>query len=549
MNVNIVSNQPLIAALYARVSTGRQENEETIDSQIDEIKTRIELDGNILSPQHIFKDDGWTGEMLQRPALDAMRDAAMTGAFQILYVYDRGRLSRVFAYQEVILEEILNKDIKFVTLHDVQAQTAEERVLQAMQGVFHEYERVKIAERMRRGKHYKAKAGVIINGDSLYGYRYIRKTETEPVRYEINEDEARVVRMIFYWVGVEGISLRDVIRRLYEMKIPPRKRKREFWTKGPVVRILQNKTYVIGEAYYNKTEAVVAKNPIKHEKYKKIKRSSRRVRPREDWIPFKVPVIIEDEWLFEKVQKALELNKKYANKKRKRDYLLTGVIYCECGSSRVGDGSSKQGHYYYRCADRIKKFPLRSDCTSQGVNALILDTMLWKKLRERMMDSTLLKKGIDEYLKIQQNNSIDSEHTRLLKLVDKIDEEEKKYAQLYGTGSLQFKNYQDLVNDVQKRRESLERQIHIINNRKMDDAIDIEPEELYNEAKSVIKSLDFNDKHKVIKDVVDKVIIKERSGVEVWAHIPLSILPTQKLGYEHIGRNCRVTECGEVHSI
>lgn len=547
MKVNIVNNQPLIAALYARVSTGRQENEETIDSQIDEIKSRILSDGNMLSEEHIYKDDGWTGEMLQRPGLDSMRDAAIAGAFQVLYVYDRGRLSRVFAYQEIILEEILDKEIKFVTLHDVQAQTAEERVLQAMQGVFHEYERVKIAERMRRGKHFKAKAGVIINGDALYGYRYIRKTETEPVRYEINEDEAEVVKKMFYWVGVEGISLRDVIRRLYEQKIPPRKRKREFWTKGPVVRILQNETYVSGKAYYNKTEAVVAKKSIKHEKYKKIKRNSRRARPREDWIPFKVPVIIEDAWLFEKVQKALEHNKKYANKKRKRDYLLTGVIYCECGSSRVGDGSNKHGHYYYRCADRIKKFPLRSDCTSQGVNALILDTMLWKKLRERMMDPKLLKKAIDEYLRIQANNSVDTEYTRLLSLESKLDDEEKKYAQLYGTGSLQFKNYQDLNKDIEKRRESLEQQLHIIKNRKMDDAIDIEPEELYNEAKSVVKTIDFNDKHKVIRDVVDKVTIKERSGVEVWAHIPLPAI--QKLGYEPIGRNCRVTKCWQVHII
>jgi site-specific DNA recombinase len=198
---------PLIAGLYARVSTNRQEHEETIESQIDEIKKRIEEDGNILSPEHIFKDDGWTGEMLQRPGLDAMRDAAMLGQFQVLYVYDRGRLSRMFAYQEIILEEILDKDIQFVTLHDVQAQNAEERVLQAMQGVFHEYERVKIVERMRRGKLFKARAGIIINGDALYGYRYIRKTEKENARYEINEEEARVVRMMFEWVGIEGISL------------------------------------------------------------------------------------------------------------------------------------------------------------------------------------------------------------------------------------------------------------------------------------------------------------------------------------------------------
>ena len=39
---------PLVAALYCRVSTGRQENEQTIDSQLDEIKTRIATDGNIL---------------------------------------------------------------------------------------------------------------------------------------------------------------------------------------------------------------------------------------------------------------------------------------------------------------------------------------------------------------------------------------------------------------------------------------------------------------------------------------------------------------------
>lgn len=542
------AKRPLVAGLYARVSTGRQEQEETIDSQIEEIKLRIESDGNLLSPENIYIDDGWTGEMLQRPGLDVMRDAAMAGAFQILYVYDRGRLSRVFAYQEIIIEELLDKDIQFVTLHDVQAQTAEERVLQAMQGVFHEYERVKIAERMRRGKHYKAKAGIIINGDALYGYRYIRKTETEPARYEINEDEARVVRMIFQWVGVEGISLREVIKRLYEMKITPRKKKRDIWTKGPLVRILQNDTYVTGIAYYNKTEAVVAKKPIKHEKYKKIKRNSRRVRPKEEWIPFKIQPIIEDAWLFEKVQQVLERNKKYANKKRKRDYLLTGVIYCECGSPRVGDGSNKNGHYYYRCSDRIKKFPLRSECTSQGVNAQILDGMLWIKLKERLMDSKLLRKGIEEYLRLQKNSIEDQEYSRLTTLMEKINEEEKRYAKAYATGSLQFENYQELVKDVQKRRLSIAQQLQIIKKRQLENTIDISSDELYNEAKSVVQKIDFSDKHAVVKDVVDKVTIKERSGIEVWAHIPLSTLPIQKLGYEPIGRYCWSSECWEIHT-
>ena len=538
---------PLIAGLYARVSTGRQEHEETIDSQIDEIKRRIESDGNILSPEHIFKDDGWTGEILQRPGLDAMRDAAMLGQFQVLYVYDRGRLSRVFAYQEIILEEILDKDIQFVTLHDVQAVTAEERVLQAMQGVFHEYERVKIVERMRRGKLFKARAGIIINGNALYGYTYIRKTDKENAQYEINEEEARVVRMLFEWVGIEGISLREVIKRLYEMKIPPRKRKRDVWTKGPLVRILLNKTYIDGIAYYNKSEAVVAKRPTKHEKYKKIKRNSRKVRPIEDWIPFNIEPLVKDTWLFEKVQQVLARNKKFANKRRKRDYLLTGLIYCECGSSRVGDGSNKMGHFYYRCADRIKKFPLRSDCGSQGVNAQILDGMLWEKLKQRLLDSDLLRKGIEEYLRITQNSTEDQEYTRLVGLMERIDEEEKRYARAYGTGSLQFKNYQELNKDVQKRRTSIVQQLQIIKTRKLENTIDISSDDLYNEAKSVVQKIDFSDKHAVVKDVVDKVTIKERSGVEVCAHIPLPA--TQKLGYEPISRDCWVTKCGEEYVV
>src|SRR3989344_7531101 len=110
-----------IAGAYGRVSTGRQEQEATIDSQIDEIKNRVASDGNMLPPENIFIDDGWTGEMLQRPALDLMRDAARDGKFQILYVYDRGRLSRIFAHQEVLLEEITDKGIQFVTLHDINA--------------------------------------------------------------------------------------------------------------------------------------------------------------------------------------------------------------------------------------------------------------------------------------------------------------------------------------------------------------------------------------------------------------------------------------------
>lgn len=214
--------QPLIAGLYGRVSTGRQEDEATIESQIAEIKARIEAGGNTLPSGNIFL---------------------------------------------------------FVTLHDVQATTPEEHVLQAMQGVFHEYERVKIAERMRRGKLYKARNGVVINGSAPFGYWYIKKTETSPTHFEVNVEEAEIVRKIFHWIGIDRISIKEVIRKLYNLGVKPRRRKSEFWTNGPILRMLGCETYDKGLIFYNKTEACVAKKPLKHDKYKKIKKGSRKARP------------------------------------------------------------------------------------------------------------------------------------------------------------------------------------------------------------------------------------------------------------------------------
>ena len=522
----------MIAALYARVSTSRQENEQTIDSQIAEIKVKIAEDGNSLPSENSFIDDGWTGEMIQRPGLDAMRDAAMAGVFQVLYVYDRGRISRVFAYQEIILEEIIDKDIKFITLHDVSAETPEERVLQAMQGVFHEYERVKIVERMRRGKLFKARNGILINGHSLYGYNYIKKTDTIPAHYEINEEQVRIVKMIFDWVGNERISLNEVIRKLYDLGIPPRKGKSEFWTKGPIVRMLQQESYLEGFIYFNKSESCVAKKPIKHIKYKKIKRTSKRPRPREDWIPFQVPKILEDRLLFDRVQKILEVNRIYAPKNRKHEYLLTGSVFCDCGNRRAGDGQNKQGHFYYRCTERIYNFPsLERKCQLPGVNAAILDGMVWNELMKFVKNPTLLKSKVEEVLRERKEKTTDKqEDDRLTSLISKIEEEEQRYAKAYGSGSLDFEQFKDLMRDAKKRKLTFQTQLNSLKSTTQDEDLDkVQVDDICYEANKVLNEIEYTDKSRSIKTLVDKVIIKEGGWVQVCGHIPLFI---QKLGDE-----------------
>jgi len=524
--------EPLNVALYARVSTGRQENEQTIESQLDEVKRKITEDGNTLLPQNIFIDDGWSGELLARPSLDNLRDAAKDGSFEAVYVYDRGRLSRTFYHQEIVLNELSDLDVQFISLHDVKATTPEEKVLQSMQGVFHEYERIKIAERMRRGKMYHAKNGKIINGSALYGYSYNKREDGE-VDYLVNEDEARVVNMIWSWFGNDNLAVHSIQRKLFDLKIMPRKGKSDFWSKSVLTRLLKSETYVTGKAFYNKSEAVVAKHPLKDTKYKKVKKSSRKVKAREDWIPFEVPKIITDYSLYEKVQKKLEYNRLYVKKKSKYDYLLSGLIYCGCGNKRTGDGSSKYGHFYYRCIDRIRSGVYERKCKSGGVNAAILDALVWNELKKKLFSYPIMKKYAEKWLKSVSVLSSEDvlEKQRLNEMIKKTQEEENRYSRAYGVGTLEFEQFQNLMRDAKKRRLSYQNQLTELSNKSANIEVEIEVDELLVEVMRIVKNIDFSDKFKVIRDIIDKVTIIERSGAEICGHLPLPVTITEKLGY------------------
>ena len=516
--------------MYARVSTGRQENEATIESQIDEIKSRIASDGHILPAENVFLDDGWTSDLLARPALDLLRDAIKVKTIQVVYVYDLGRLSRDFLNQLILIDEIKNAEIPLVSLHDINPENTEQILLQRVTGLFYDYERVKIAERMRRGKLYKAKQGLMINGSALYGYRYIKKTGASPTHYEINEEESGVVLMLFDWIGNERISVHQAIKRLYELKILPRKGKSAFWTKGPIARLLRCKTYVTGIAHYNKSESVISKKTLKKEKYRKVKKNSRKARPQEEWIPIKVPVLFEDRTLFDKVQTILEYNKKYAKKNRKYDYLLSGRVWCECGNRRTGDGYTN--NHYYRCTERIHKFPTESLCKSPGINAPALDSILWENLSKFFDNPKLLKKHAEQWMKVQNENlALNQQKARLEILIEKVVIEEHRYSKAYGEGLMEFEQFKSLVKDTQKRKADYKEQFEALKRESSHTSRNFNLNEFCEEATKVLKTLDITNKKLVINDIIDKVIIKGRQEVEVQAHVPLSSL---KMAYETI---------------
>ena len=69
-------NSPMRTAIYARVSTDRQGRQQTIDSQVNALRTWAFTNSHELTQDHVYTDEGYSGSRLDRPGLDGLRDAA-----------------------------------------------------------------------------------------------------------------------------------------------------------------------------------------------------------------------------------------------------------------------------------------------------------------------------------------------------------------------------------------------------------------------------------------------------------------------------------------
>jgi len=240
------------AAIYARVSSEQQKEENTIASQTAALIDFAREQGYSVPDEWVIEDEGFSGASLLRPGLERLRDLAAEGHIQTVLIHSPDRLSRKYAYQVLLTEEFARHGVETIFLKAPHSDTPEDQLMLQFQGMIAEYERAQILERSRRGKRHRAKAGqVSVLCAAPYGYRYIRKTSEAPARYEIDAAEAEVVRLVYDKYTVGGLSIGAIARLLYGMGVPTRRRVR--WERSVVWAILRNPAYK-GTACFNKTQ-------------------------------------------------------------------------------------------------------------------------------------------------------------------------------------------------------------------------------------------------------------------------------------------------------
>jgi site-specific DNA recombinase len=441
-------------ALYARVSTERQAERGTIGSQLVVLREQVSADGHEVVGEYL--DDGHSGARLDRPGLDTLRDAAEAGLFEAVWCLSPDRLARAYAYQVLVLDELARFGIKvhFTDAPDLATDDPQAVLLTQVQGVIAEYEKAKIAERYRRGKLFRARAGEITTWKAPYGYRRIARSQaTGPAHLEIYEPEAAVVRRIFA-DRIAGTTIREICRRLNAEALPS-PTDRATWGHSTLSRLLRNEAYV-GRVYYNRTETIAASGPG---------RRTRQVpRPREEWIPIDCPRLITDAQ-FQAASRVAHDNSKWSPRRAEPGtFLLKGLV--KCGVCKVGTNCHKMRgrngtwHRYYYCRNHD---PLRAGgedhrCPERNIRADALDQFVFDQVRAALVEPALLLAGEQAVALAQpipDDELLATELARLDRKIDNTAAEKRRLVDLFQAGLIEMPELQRRSREVAARHDEL----------------------------------------------------------------------------------------------
>jgi len=245
-------------AVYARVSTIRQAQALGIEQQLDRLRAAVAGRGWELDGQHVYRDDGYSGASLSRPGLDRLRDHAALADLDVVLVTAPDRLARNYVHQVLLIEELAGHGCQVEFLDRPMSSDPHDQLLLQIRGAVAEYERTLIAERMRRGRLAKLRAGTLLPWTTApFGYRLDPERPRDASAVRTEPGEAALVAQLFDWYLEPQATIYRLAARLTDLGVPtpmggPR------WNVASVRGILRNPAYA-GQALTNRTRVVPAR--------------------------------------------------------------------------------------------------------------------------------------------------------------------------------------------------------------------------------------------------------------------------------------------------
>lgn len=463
------------AIIYVRVSTDEQAKGYSLKTQMEGCLRYAEEMGYAVAST--FQED-YTGTSLDRPALNEMRSYLATDpSVSVLIVYDLDRIARKSILQMILEEELHRSGVTVEYVIGRYEDSDEGRLQKQIRASIAEYEKAKILERSKRGKRGKAQSGFVLVGSRPpYGYQV--NSEPHKAWLEVNDEEARIVRLVYQWylVGDESgvpLSMNAITNKLTALQVPTRgdkfphvakKRNPGVWSSPMIRHILRNQTYA-GTWHYGKTKIISDGKENTRKAKSKSGLGKQVARSREEWVSVPVPAIISSQD-FEQVQEKIASNFRDSKRSSKNEYLLGRRVRCsECNYAFVGRTRREHNRYYY-CKGREQK-PV-SLCSMPNFRADLIDLTVWEWLVNLIENPKLVTQGLkNRHLESQLSNDRLLEQITLIdQRLEEFDTQQKKLLDLFLSGGFSQEMIAErkgkvdaLIRDLIKEKNDLKSQL------------------------------------------------------------------------------------------
>lgn len=490
------------AAIYARVSSDQQRKEGTIHSQVAELKRQIKAAGDRLVREYV--DDGYSGAMLDRPAMNRLREDLKTDLFEVIYILNSDRIARDVAYQTIIVSEFLRHRKRFIVNGQDYVDNPENKFSLTVLGAVSELERAKIAERSRRGRQHRLNQGLLLShGNHIFGYTYSRRTHNAFPSYAVNEPEAEIVRHIFETYAKGETGVRTIVRQLKERGV----KTRHSLGQTQIKYMLRNETYT-GTKYFNTmtdTNALANSGP-------RMKRGKMVRRDRSEWIGMPIPAIVPRA-LFEKARARLEHNRECYRNARGARFLSTlvwcGRCDCRCFTyNRRYSVERKNGTRLYQRP--VYRCRTKGAGHNPEIDARILESCAFEMIEESMLDPAKLRPYLDMFRNPNQAAKAKARLGEIDRQIAVVCKQKERVLDLYASDGLareeyskRLRKHDDQIRALEADRSELIRTASLLQDKK---TVDRSLVEYCSKADSELSRCDgFDTKRRFLLERVEKV--------------------------------------------
>ena len=447
-------------ALYARVSTSRQAQAQTIDQQLTRLRAYVSEQGWLLDERHIYRDDGTSGASLNRPGLDSLRDQIRLAAFDAVLITAPDRLARKYVHQVLLIEEFERAGCQVLFVERPMSHDPHDQLLLQIRGAVAEYERSLITDRMRRGRLSKLRAGHLLPWPRpLYGYQVDPDHPRDPAGLRIDPVAGVIVQQIFAWYLEPQATLYQVAKRLIDAAVPTPTGKAR-WSAATVRTLLRNPAYT-GTTYGNCTRQVAAAQR-KSSTHPLGSGKSHVRRPVEDWIAIPIPVLVSQD-VFDRVQAKLVQNQQGSPRNNTHyEYLLRGLVSCGCCQLSATARSTPQGQQYYLCRGRTNalRAPAAQRCTARYTPAQQLDTLVWNDLCAMLSDPVQIRAALE---RAQSGawlpQELQARRTGLQQAISQLSRQQERLLDAYLATTIDLALFERKHHDLEQRTSSVRSQL------------------------------------------------------------------------------------------